>query len=78
MDWRDPVWLDGAHAWIRANVPGTPAGSIEQPYVYPWATVLRVPSSDGVLWFKANAPNQRFESAHAVRERLRLLRQRFG
>jgi hypothetical protein len=25
VDWRDPAWLDDAHAWIRANVPGTPA-----------------------------------------------------
>jgi hypothetical protein len=66
VDWRDPVWLDDAHAWIRANVPGTSAGSIEQPHVYPWATVLRVPSPDGVLWFKANAPIQRFEAALTV------------
>jgi phosphotransferase family enzyme len=63
VDWRDPVWLDEAHAWIRAALPGTPTGSIEQPQVYPWATVLRVPSPDGLLWFKANAPVQRFEAA---------------
>jgi hypothetical protein len=32
------------------------AGSIEQPHVRPWSTVLRVPSSDGRLFFKATAP----------------------
>jgi hypothetical protein len=63
VDWRDPDWLTDAHSWIRAHVPGTVIEAIEQPHVYPWATVLRVPTSDGVAWFKANAPIQRFEAA---------------
>lgn len=66
MDWRDPDWLEGAHAWIRGNLPGPVTGPIEQPHVFPWATVLRVPMADGVVWFKANAPVQRFEAALAV------------
>lgn len=53
--WSDPRWLAEAHAWIRGVVE--PAGPIEQPHVRPWSTVLRVPTSDGDLFFKANAPD---------------------
>ena len=66
MDWHDPGWLDEASAWIREQVDGGLIESIEQPHVYPWSTVLRVPTSDGVLWFKANAPVQRFEAGLAL------------
>jgi phosphotransferase family enzyme len=31
-------------------------GPIDQPHVRPWATALRVPSSRGVVWFKAARP----------------------
>ncbi len=31
-------------------------GEIEQPHVYPWSTVMRVPTPDGDLWFKATTP----------------------
>ena len=63
MDWHDPEWLNDAHTWIRVHVPGTLIEPIEQHQVYPWATVLRAPASDGVTWFKANAPVQLFEAA---------------
>jgi len=45
--------------WIRSHVE--PAGAIETQQEEPWATVLRVPLSDGVAWFKACAPVQAFE-----------------
>lgn len=61
MQWTDPDWLAEAHAWIAAHVP--PAGEIEQPHVRPWSTVLRAPTADGPVWFKANGPEQRFEAA---------------
>lgn len=48
-----------AEDWIRAHVE--PVGSIETAHERPWATVLRVPLSDGVAWFKACAPVQAFE-----------------
>jgi hypothetical protein len=37
--------------WIETHV--TVAGEIEQPHVRPWSTVLRVPTTEGVVWFKA-------------------------
>ena len=38
-------------------------GEIEQPHVRWWSTVLRVPTADGDLFFKAVAPVHRFEAA---------------
>jgi Phosphotransferase enzyme family len=51
MRWLDPEWRAEAEAWIREQA--AVSGPIEQPHVYPWSTVLRVPSADGDLWFKA-------------------------
>jgi hypothetical protein len=45
--------------WIRAHVD--PVGAIETAHERPWSTVLRVPTADGVAWFKACAPVQAFE-----------------
>ena len=62
VQWRDADWLKEADAWIRAQV-GTPTGAVTQPHVRPWATVMKVPTAEGVLWFKANGPASRFEAA---------------
>jgi Phosphotransferase enzyme family len=59
--WTRPNWLAEADAWIRGQVDVT--GEIEQPHVYWWSTVLRVPTSDGVVWFKACHPSHGFEPA---------------
>ena len=64
--WTDPEWLAGAHAWIHRRVEerhGCVRGPIEQPHVRWWSTVLRVPTSAGVLWFKANHPTSAYEAA---------------
>jgi hypothetical protein len=52
-------------AWIRDSVEVT--GEIEQPHVRWWSTVLRVPTADGDLFFKAVAPVHRFEAALTAR-----------
>jgi hypothetical protein len=68
--WRDPHWLAGAHRWIEVQLQRlglTRVGEIEQPHVYPWSTVLRVPTSEGDVWFKANAERLRFEAALVTR-----------
>ena len=54
QDWTDPIWLAGATAWIDEQVERT--DEIEQPHIRPWATALRVPTTEGTLWFKANVP----------------------
>lgn len=48
-----------AEEWIRAHVH--PIGSIELAHERLWSTVLRVPLTDRVVWFKACAPIQAFE-----------------
>jgi hypothetical protein len=48
-----------AEDWIRSHVE--PVGAIETEHERPWATVLRVPLAEGVVWFKACAPVQAFE-----------------
>lgn len=55
MRWLEPTWRAEADAWIREHANVT--GPIEQPHVYPWSTVLRVPTADGPLWFKATTPD---------------------
>ena len=59
-DWTDPRWLAEAHAWIRARADVS--GPIEQPHVVPWSTVLRAPTPDGPVWFKANDPSMAHEA----------------
>ncbi|MGH2820337.1 MAG: phosphotransferase [Actinomycetota bacterium] len=57
--WTDEHWLETAHEWIHDRVDELGlmiTGPIEQPHIRPWATVMRVPTGDGALWIKANAP----------------------
>ena len=63
--WRDPSWLATAHEWIAARLGElglVPTGEIEQPHVYPWSTVLRIPTEAGDVWFKANSASLRHEA----------------
>ncbi|GEP35944.1 phosphotransferase [Nocardioides szechwanensis] len=55
--WSDPAWLAGAHAWIdeqTASLGLVRAGEVEQPHLETWSTVLKVPTTTGPVWFKAN------------------------
>ena len=64
--WRDPAWQKDAQEWIRAQAQRRAIqinGEIEQPHVYPWSTVLRVPTNEGTLFFKATAAETVYESA---------------
>jgi len=47
--------------WIRAHADV--AGEITRPREFPWSVVLRVPTRDGVLWFKENVAPLAFEAA---------------
>jgi Phosphotransferase enzyme family len=63
--WTRPQWLEEATSWIRQRV--TVVGEIEQPHVRWWSTVLRVPTADGDLFFKAVAQVHHFEAALTAR-----------
>jgi len=51
-------------AWISEHVEI--AGEITEPRIRPWSTVLRVPTSDGVVWFKW--PREGFDYEAALLE----------
>jgi hypothetical protein len=64
LPWTDAAWLRDAQAWIGEHVAARGwalAGPIEQPHVRWWSTVLRVPTSGGLLWMKAVQPMYAFE-----------------
>ena len=61
MDWTDPTWLAGVHAWIDRHVTRT--GESEQIHLQRWSTVLRVPTAQGDVYFKANEPELRHEAS---------------
>jgi hypothetical protein len=61
LPWTSPEWLAEATAWIRERAEV--AGDIEQPHVRPWSTVLRVPTTEGDLYFKAVSAIHRYEAA---------------
>lgn len=48
-----------AETWVRDRV--APVGPIEVAHERPWATVLRVPVAEGLVWFKACGAVQAFE-----------------
>jgi hypothetical protein len=65
-DWDSAAFRAAARHWIDqklAETGQTVAGPIEQPHIQWWATAMRVPTSDGVVWFKAAGNTQAFETA---------------
>ena len=64
--WREPDFVGRSHAWIDerlADLGRRRTGAIEQPHVTDWSTVMRVPTDDGTVWFKANDDTMRHEAA---------------
>ena len=57
--WSSAEWRERATAWADERLVAaglTRTGAVEQPRVRPWATVLRLPTSDGAVWLKATGP----------------------
>jgi len=64
--WENPDWQKEAHDWIRTEAERKSIqliGEIEQPHILHWSTVMRVPSTDGMLFFKAAAGETIYEIA---------------
>ena len=64
--WTDPVWLAGVHAWVDQQTDALGlerAGDAEQPHVRVWLDVLKVPTTAGPVWFKANHGPLKHEAA---------------
>jgi hypothetical protein len=55
--WEQPDWLEQANDWILAETARQAiniTGAINQSHIYPWSTVMRVPTNEGTLFFKAS------------------------
>jgi hypothetical protein len=61
--WSSPPWRARAVAWLDEQLAASGlarTGEVEQR-VRPWATVLRAPTTAGVVWLKAPGPGTRAE-----------------
>ena len=57
--WTDPTWLAEVHDWLVVVLAGRGkqiTAAPQQIHVRPWSTVLRVPTNEGDVYFKAVAP----------------------
>jgi hypothetical protein len=56
LQWTRPEWIEQAHAWINQSLAEHGyelTGPIEQFHARIWSTVMRCPTSAGLLYFKA-------------------------
>ena len=63
--WTEPEFLALARGWIDEQLAGhglAVTGDLEQPHITKWSTVLRVPTSAGPVWFKANDESLKHEA----------------
>jgi hypothetical protein len=66
IPWTKPGWFEQASAWIHAELERwgiEVSGLVEQPHSRPWSTVLRVPTGEGDIYFKAVSPVHPYEPA---------------
>jgi Phosphotransferase enzyme family len=67
--WEDPAWLATAMAWVDERLAAAGrvrTGDPDQFHVRPWSTVIRVPTAQGDVFFKANIPELRHEAVVAL------------
>src|SRR5207237_4011677 len=64
--WTDPATIAEAHAFLRdaaASAGQRITGTIEQPHVRAWSTVVRAPTDAGDVYLKLCGPSQAHEPA---------------
>ena len=64
--WTDSDWLEGSANWIKSQLQRRGIqliGSISQPHIRPWSTVLNVPTTEGMLYFKSSSKELIHEAA---------------
>lgn len=64
LPWDEPGWLDRAIGWIDERVERT--GEVELERTRPWSALARVPTADGLVWFKESPEAHAFEPALTV------------
>jgi hypothetical protein len=63
--WTDATWRATAVRWAVGRLAEhglTVTGEAEQPHVMAWATALRIPTTGGFYWLKANGPGTAYEA----------------
>jgi Phosphotransferase enzyme family len=63
--WRSASWHELATSWLDEELASAGirrTGSVEQPHLRPWATVLTAPTTQGPVWLKATGPAAAFEA----------------
>ena len=66
IPWTQPGWFEQTSLWVHAELEGLGikvTGPIDQPHSRPWSTVLRVPTIEGDIYFKAVSPLNPHEPA---------------
>ena len=64
--WEQPDWLEQANDWILTETARQAieiTGAIKQSHIYPWSTVMSVPTNEGTLFFKASTQDVAPEAA---------------
>ena len=62
--WSDPAWLEPTLAWADTGLAsiGARRTAWTEPHSRAWSTVLRLETTEGVFWLKANADGTRHEA----------------
>lgn len=64
--WETQEWLEESRAWIQLELDRIglgQTGPIDQFHIRPWSTVMKIPTSDGDLYFKAASKELKHEVA---------------
>lgn len=64
--WEESDWLKQANDWVQVETKRQDikiTGTIKQTHIYPWSTVMRIPTNEGTLFFKASAQDVAPEAA---------------
>jgi hypothetical protein len=64
--WQQAEWQVQAKAWIEEKVAANNmkiVGDIEQPHIYHWSTVMKIPTDKGSVFFKATDDVGKFEAS---------------
>ena len=63
--WSSDDWRREAEAWLDGQLAARGirrTGEVTQPHLRPWATVLRAPTTRGVVWLKAAGAEARVDT----------------
>lgn len=68
--WYQDGWLDEVQAWVQQVLQAQGyeiTGPLDQMHIYVWSTVIRIPTNNGTVFFKATALYSAHEAALVAR-----------